>query len=430
LLILAGLLLTLLALIAALVFDTEAAVQRITVMTPADMARAQAVWQRVDPRQMPAGTVARIGINTHDLDLLLNEAAQRLLRGAVEVRMRTQAADVSASVRVPRLPVPLWINLHGTLRESAFGIPELAELHVGRLPVPKPIVAWAVQRTAEQLGVDEPLRLGLGMVQEVGLHRQGLTVAMRWSPAFADSLRAALVPEVLHPAMQAQTVRLTELLARQPPPAATGAEPPPVALSTLIPPLFDLARDRSLRQGPVSDAGEPPRAVAAQENRAALIVLAMHTLGQPLQRLVPAARDWPQPPARIVWLASREDHPQHLLVSAVLAAEGGGRLADTIGVLKEVADRSTAGSGFSFDDIAADRAGTRLGQRAVQDPIAFQQRMRAVRQDSDVMPPIDGLPSFLDDVQFRQQIGSESSERYRALIQLIEQRVAAVPVLR
>jgi hypothetical protein len=49
-------------------------------------------------------------------------------------------------------------------------------------------------------------------------------------------------------------------------------------------------------------------------------------------------------------LRGRLDFPQHLLISAALAAEGGGPLADAIGLYKEVAD-ARHGSGFSFNDI-------------------------------------------------------------------------------
>ena len=40
------------------------------------------------------------------------------------------------------------------------------------------------------------------------------------------------------------------------------------------------------------------------------------------------------------------------------------RLSDVIGLYKEIED-SRGGSGFSFNDIAADRAGTRFGEKAV-----------------------------------------------------------------
>jgi hypothetical protein len=47
-----------------------------------------------------------------------------------------------------------------------------------------------------------------------------------------------------------------------------------------------------------------------------------------------------------------------------------------IGLFKEMTD-ARSGSGFSFNDMAANRAGTRLGALAVGDPAKLQQRLTA-----------------------------------------------------
>ena len=53
------------------------------------------------------------------------------------------------------------------------------------------------------------------------------------------------------------------------------------------------------------------------------------------------------------------DLAQHFIVSAVIAAAGGTPIAAAAGVYKELND-ARDGSGFSFSDIAADRAGRAL----------------------------------------------------------------------
>lgn len=123
----------------------------------------------------------------------------------------------------------------------------------------------------------------------------------------------------------------------------------------------------------------------------------------------------------------------HFLVSAVLAAEGGGRLADAIGIYKEVID-SRDGSGFSFNDIAADRAGTRFGQIAVQDPgrlrAAALQDADAALKEADFMPPVDGLPEFMPQAEFQARYGGIGAAPYRRMMAEIEQRVMSRPLLR
>jgi hypothetical protein len=144
---------------------------------------------------------------------------------------------------------------------------------------------------------------------------------------------------------------------------------------------------------------------------------------------VPSARDWSLPVGRQVLLGGREDHPQHLLISAVLAAEGGGRLADAIGVYKEISD-SKDGSGFSFDDLAADRAGARMGQRAVHDPLALQNSLGQVTAEADFMPSVSGLPSFLPEAEFRARFGRIGSPAYSQFAEEIERRIQHLAVNR
>jgi hypothetical protein len=91
---------------------------------------------------------------------------------------------------------------------------------------------------------------------------------------------------------------------------------------------------------------------------------------------------------RKVTLNGRTDSPQHFTISAALAAHAGSPLSDAIGLYKEV-DDSRRGSGFSFNDLAADRAGTRFGDLATRSPASarqLQQRVAFGIREPDFMP--------------------------------------------
>ena len=188
-------------------------------------------------------------------------------------------------------------------------------------------------------------------------------------------------------------------------------------LARLLPPLFTLAVQRS--------AGGSD---ALAENRAALLTLALQATGRRLSDLVPAIRAAPQPPGVTLTLAGREDFAQHFLISAVVALEGGGPLADAIGVYKEVADLRH-GSGFSFNDIAADRAGTRLGLLARRDPQQLQDRLAQGVRESDFMPDVADLPEFLGRKEFLATYGGVDAPPYRHMLADIERRLDALPLL-
>jgi hypothetical protein len=120
----------------------------------------------------------------------------------------------------------------------------------------------------------------------------------------------------------------------------------------------------------------------------------------------------------------------HVLVSAALAVTGGGPLADAIGLYKEVAD-SKGGSGFSFNDLAADRAGTRFGQQALRDPQGFQARLAAMRLDeSDLLPAIADLPESMSAEEFARRFGGVGAPPYQRMLADIESRLDKLTLLK
>ncbi|MFZ2297652.1 MAG: hypothetical protein WAV91_05290, partial [Aquabacterium sp.] len=123
---------------------------------------------------------------------------------------------------------------------------------------------------------------------------------------------------------------------------------------------------------------------------------------------------------------------QHYLTSAAMATDLGGRLSDLIGMYKELLDAAPQGrgSGFSFNDIAADKAGVRLGRIAVHNPLELQARLTAVQADTDLLPDVRDLPEFLTAAQLHQRYGGIDAPAYRAVMQDIDRRIAQTPALR
>ena len=164
---------------------------------------------------------------------------------------------------------------------------------------------------------------------------------------------------------------------------------------------------------------------AADENRAALIAMTLYVNGWNPARLVPDARDWPRATQRSLRLAGRDDLAQHFIVSAVIAAAAGTPIAAAAGVYKELND-ARDGSGFSFSDIAADRAGERFGALATQSDESarqIQRRVTAGIRDGDVMPGIAGLVDNMPDAEFQRRFGGVGSAAYNNVIEDITRRV-------
>jgi hypothetical protein len=176
-------------------------------------------------------------------------------------------------------------------------------------------------------------------------------------------------------------------------------------------------------------AGSDPRqADIDAENRTALVVIAFYINGWPLGAIAPEARGWSPVPRHAVVLRDRGDLAQHFIVSALLSAVAGAPIADLIGVYKELHDASGS-EGFSFCDLAADRAGTMFGQMATQSPESARRlldRMDAGLDERDMMPDIAGLPDDVPQAQFLRQFGGVGAPPYNDLVADINRRVSAL----
>jgi hypothetical protein len=78
-------------------------------------------------------------------------------------------------------------------------------------------------------------------------------------------------------------------------------------------------------------------------------------------------------------LRGREDWGRHYLLSAALSVLKNPLVSDAAGLIKEELDALSQGSGFSFGDLAADRAGVRFAQAATHSEAsakAMQVRMQ------------------------------------------------------
>lgn len=136
------------------------------------------------------------------------------------------------------------------------------------------------------------------------------------------------------------------------------------------------------------------------------------------------------PTRRVVTLAGRTDFPQHFTISAALAATAGSPLSNAVGLYKEV-DDSRRGSGFSFNDIAADRAGTRFGEVATSgNGAARQQVLARGLRETDLIPDVRDLPEFMAEPEFLKCFGGIGAPPYRKMMADIEQRISALALYR
>jgi hypothetical protein len=395
-----------------LCFEDEPLVRRTVAFTPDDVDRAMRLFEKHDPRKMKSGMLRTMSIRGDDLDLAVNYLVNRYGRGSSRIVLQPGLLAVAASVELPANPLGHYVNVKALLRDTS-GFPAFEELRIGRLRIPDSLADWALRRLLKWLYGSDQYQVAADTIRSVSIADGSVRLVYQWR----DDLPLRVSKAVLSPAdnerLRAYQDRLVAL-------TRDSRLPRTVSLTQILAPLMTLAVERGA-------SGDPQA-----ESRALIAVVAFYVNGKGLAAIVPSAKDWPLPVTKTVTLNGRTDFPQHFTVSAALAAHAGAPLSDAIGLYKEV-DDSRRGSGFSFNDIAADRAGTRFGEIATQSPASargLQRRVTAGVRESDLMPETADLPEFMPEAEFKRRFGGIGAPAYERMMRDIERRVAACPLYR
>ncbi|WP_292992951.1 hypothetical protein [Nitrosomonas sp.] len=395
-----------------LVMADQPTVNRVAEFTPAHIERAKHIIKTNDPRTMKPGVLRTLALSQEEVDLTVNYLASRYARGSSRIVLQPGKAMLSASFELPSNPFGRFLNISALLHESD-GFPVFDQLQIGQLSIPEWLADMLFEYALRQLNAREDYRIASDTVKKISVADGRFIVTYDWQADLPDRIRSILLPHEEQARLKAYQERLAENV-------RSGSGTAEMTLADVMAPLFRFAAERST-------SGD-----AVAENRAAIVVLAFFVNGKGLGVIVPAARDWPQLPPHKVLLDGREDFSQHFTISAAIAANAAAPLSNAIGLYKEV-DDSRSGSGFSFNDIAADRAGTRFGVLAAnnnESALKLQRQVAAGIRDSDILPRVADLPEFMPETEFRKRFGGIDSPAYKRIMDEIERRIAALPLYR
>ena len=380
------------------------------------------------PRSLPEGRTHTLRLTDRDVNVLLSWG---LSLGSPDRKARVEFASdygtFAASLGVTRdegKPRFLNVQLDGGLRIDRGNLRfRVHECRLGRVKIPGwlinpwcPVVASVLRhdrRSKPFLEAIEAAKIWPGWI-EATYTRVNLPPGFRedlFGPSTAgEKLLAATRTHVQH------LLATVEQLPR-------GQRP---TFEMCFQTVFALARNRSIEGDPVA------------ENRAAIFALGTllghRRLEEFLGTVVPsrgsrtARRALQRVPVR-----ERTDWTKHFCVSAALALLSDTAVSDAAGLLKEELDADVGGSGFSFADLLADRAGTTFAVQATRNEAsarAMQNRLAEGFQFDEIFPPAADLPEGIPDAELQSRYGGVGGEAYLRLIEEIEQRIAACAAYR
>lgn len=388
----------------------------VTAPPALSAAAVDAAMRRVgelDPRKARTQR-GRITLSAEELRVLLQMAARRLPATRADLTLTGRGDSALATLRSSTaLPAGLWLNAELQLGMDEDG-PVLDRLRIGDLPVPpalaRHLAGMLLPGVLERIGYHGDPALIAQALRGAQLSSAGLSIDDRAGRGAArEGLRALLPP--------GEPERLADYHATLRQSLTTPGE----RGNSLLPPLqalFARAGERAARGGDL-----------LTEQRSALLVLTLHVTGRSPASLLPEAADWPAAPRTVLTLRGREDMAQHYLGSALIAAWAGGQWAQVIGLSKEMRD-ARSGSGFSFTDLLADRAGTCLGERIAAGHTEPAKLLAGGLKVDALLPPLDGLAEFMPEAEFVRRFGGVGAPGYRAALADIDARIAALELYR
>jgi hypothetical protein len=126
-----------------LAIDTEPNINRAAEITPASIERAKRILEQNDPRKLKSGARRTISVGASDLDHAANYLARQYAAGGARVQLKTGAAQVGASVRLPMVPARIYLNFDAALTEDG-ALPRFESLRVGKISIPPRVAHWLI----------------------------------------------------------------------------------------------------------------------------------------------------------------------------------------------------------------------------------------------------------------------------------------------
>ncbi|PZQ52504.1 MAG: hypothetical protein DI556_02305 [Rhodovulum sulfidophilum] len=341
-------------------------------------------------------------------------SGERIQRGfRAEAGVDGDALTLRGSVGAPLLPGPLWLNPSLTVAASDEGL-RIEHAALGYLPLPPALVRWGIAAAIDRALGPGLGKIALGAITRLEIDPERVTVSYAMSDFDREVLFARVKERVRGFAGETDVERVYAhlwFLDR-----AGGRQRALPRRGSFVPYLRHVVA----------------RAEGPGDMKAALLALTLYcgesALGPAVGAYLSPAMQGNNHCERTT-LGGRDDLKRHFVVSAGIYAARSGEVAFGMGEFKELLDTNEGGSGFSFDDMAADLAGARFAELVLGTPPEGRAALIArIDSEADVLPPLEGLPTGLPEAEFRARFGGVESPAYQAMIAEINARLDAMPL--
>ncbi|MEH6472512.1 MAG: hypothetical protein V7752_14790 [Halopseudomonas sp.] len=415
-------------LLACTLYLLQAAISDQPWVAPAAAATPQQVYQikALAKRTLPLFKLpspSTIGVSQTELNHLAALAARAYPRLHSQLRIDTHGVLLSASFSLPDNPFGKYLSLRLRLPVSS-EVVKVEQLQLGSLSIPDKLLQPILTGLLRLLFDAEQQQILLQTVRLTATTQNQLSLFI--TPPTDASLRLRQLLQRIQN-FSGDNTRLNhaqisvyyQLLQQQ---AAQLEAKKWVSMTYFIAPLF-----RQVAQHQQADQ-------LHLEARSALLALALYLGSDRFEQLtgpVLTPQQRLQRPHYRTLLRGRIDLRQHFVYSAAIQVLADAGFSHAIGEFKELLDSREGGSGFSFADLAADRAGTLFAQRSTrsaEQAAALLQHFDVPLREPDLMIAIDQLPEGLSKSQFEKNYQNLNSDTYQLAVEKIDAELAQLRI--
>ena len=357
--------------------------------------------------------IGTIELTQPDINLAANYLFNRYRKSAVKIELKDNIVRFVVTMTLPKNYLGQYLNISFRFgNEGNNELPSLKKFKAGELLLPAKFSAFVIDNIIRHTSLNEYFILATRPIRSIIIDQEKVTISYHSSLENLIQAQNVLADGGKNNDLDIYQQKLTDVIAQH---DSTWR----LSLADLLKPLFTLAYQRSNLEN------------AIDENKMAIITINNYVnrketkkfLSLPLATLSTDKR-YP------TFLYKRIDLAQHFIGSAAITASMNNQISKTVGEEKELSD-AQGGSGFSFVDLAADKAGTRFGEMATSSPESarkLQKKISEIKDYTDFMPDPSDLPEHMDDTEFKRRFESVDSAIYQELSKKIDERITATPI--
>ena len=356
-----------------------------------------------------------IELSEADLNLAGNYLLNRYSKSAVHIELKNNKLRFTVTMALPENRLGKYLNISFRLGNiEGNDLPVITKFKAGKLLLPAKLAAFVIDTIIQHSSLNEYFILATRPIKAAKIDQQKLTITYYPNKDTLIQARNFLTHTGDNSALNIYQQKLADIVANHDPAWR-------LSLAELLRPLFELAYQRSTLE------------TAIDENRIVISAINDYVNKQETKKLLSTPEAAPAATGQqySAFLYKRIDLAQHFIGSAALTASVNKQAAQIAGEEKELSDAQQGGSGFSFIDLAADKAGTRFGEMATSSPEnarKMQKAMSGIKDYSDFMPDPRDLPEHMNEADFKRRFESVNSPVYQEVSKQIDARISATPI--